>query len=330
MGYTRMSQRRRICSGFVAAIVWAASAHTICACKSSPSETQRLGLTPFVVTGDRVEGGFRSSSGQEITAAIVTNRQQPRSLRLGFGGGSFEMRVDPTTRRVTSHGGPWKLKAVERALLREFARKSWSSARASSAEARGAMMRAAGIASFLADAPPELNNFEFTIRPPGQVDRPCCPCDGDELPQCTDCPRQCGCPGGCGPACGPEEDGQVGIRELPNACCTAVPPGADAEYQHDACRHPLTNLHGKCGWTQSADTGGRTWCQGRCGQGCIAADIYTQDCLDHDLCEGHDDPAQDCTDEWWEAADDFSYIYLLLPDPLNWCGRCPNQPCFTD
>mmetsp|Transcript_53491 Transcript_53491/g.124516 ORF Transcript_53491/g.124516 Transcript_53491/m.124516 type:complete len:315 (+) Transcript_53491:52-996(+) len=56
-------------------------------------------------------------------------------------------------------------------------------------------------------------------------------------------------------------------------------------------------------------------CMGRCGEGCEPASkkqVYTQGCLDHDMCSWHNSATggpldSNCGDEWMAASDDFMF-----------------------
>ena len=122
--------------------------------------------------------------------------------------------------------------------------------------------------------------------------------------------------GGGGPLPGGGTCGQAadddGITLLP-MCCNG---GAVVPWQHDASNHCFTTMANTCG-AASAASGDplATSCPGRCGPGCAAYPVYTQDCLDHDLCIMHHpglsstDPSGSCGDELGEAVDDVAFLY---------------------
>jgi len=97
------------------------------------------------------------------------------------------------------------------------------------------------------------------------------------------------------------------------ACCGG---GRPMPWQHDAGGECFTTNVNFCG-IGSATSGDplATACPGRCGPGCASLPLYTQDCLDHDLCLMHHpglsstDPTNSCGDELLEAVDDVAFVY---------------------
>jgi hypothetical protein len=126
--------------------------------------------------------------------------------------------------------------------------------------------------------------------------------------------QQTGGGGGSGgtspPPCQVSDDD--GVTLLPQ-CCNG---GTLVNWQHDAYDHCFVTMTNMCGMG-SASSGDplATDCPGRCGSGCSAIPLYTQDCLDHDLCLMHHkglgptDPTGSCGDELREAVDDVAYVY---------------------
>ena len=108
----------------------------------------------------------------------------------------------------------------------------------------------------------------------------------------------------------PDDDG---VTVLPQ-CCNG---GTVVAWQHDAYDHCFVTMNDVCGMS-SATSGDplATDCPGRCGLGCLSLPMYTQDCLDHDLCLMHHpglgatDPTGSCGDELRDAVDDFVVVYL--------------------
>jgi hypothetical protein len=139
-----------------------------------------------------------------------------------------------------------------------------------------------------------------------------------ELPDQPMAPRDpgddSGGKGGGGPlptGCGPANDDD-GITLLP-MCCNG---GAVVPWQHDASNHCFTTMANVCGAASATSADPlATSCPGRCGPGCAAIPVYTQDCLDHDLCLMHHtalgslDPTGSCGDELGEAVDDVAFLY---------------------
>lgn len=115
-------------------------------------------------------------------------------------------------------------------------------------------------------------------------------------------------------------------------CCG----GAEVLACHDACNHGGRNDLVACGV--------RKYCDGACGQHCEAIQIYTQDCLNHDVCAHHQAGHCDLTHEWYEltnhkdcgneyraATDDFLKISVapfFFPPLWGWvaANACPNAP----
>jgi len=98
------------------------------------------------------------------------------------------------------------------------------------------------------------------------------------------------------------------------SCCGG---GRSVLWQHDAIGECFTTNSNFCG-AGSLTSGDplATKCPGRCGSGCDSYPVYTQDCLDHDLCLMHHttlsstDPTGSCGDELLEAVDDFGFVYF--------------------
>jgi hypothetical protein len=120
-------------------------------------------------------------------------------------------------------------------------------------------------------------------------------------------------PPGTPPPAGCQVSDDDGVSLL-YSCCGG---GRNMLWQHDGIGECFTTNSNFCG-ANSATSGDplATACPGRCGPGCSSYPVYTQDCLDHDLCLMHHttlsstDPTGSCGDELIDGIDDFAFIYF--------------------
>ena len=302
-----------------------------------------------VMTAERIDTSFFSKSKQELQVSAKAQGGLIEGVSLRLGAFTLQLTIDRLSDRASTKGGPLKLTTADRTALREFVEHVWANpASGTSAETNLLLKRVTGLAALLYEGPETFLDFDIKMGKPRSIGSPtpmvrCCPCGerGKMSGICDDCPGNCDCyPDGCGsgPACVKDEPGDDGVLMIFGDCCYSSPPGAPYPQSHDACLHTMKTFPDVCGWTQRTETDGRNWCEGRCGIGCAAAPIYTQDCLDHDRCLAHRDghvdaPSNggptntDCGDEFNEAVGDFAVIYFgTLGASFLECSNCP-QPC---
>jgi hypothetical protein len=251
---------------------------------------------------------------------VVTGEMgELETARVMVDGAKMEVVVDRSAGRVQLRANGTKITGRRAELLEEL-----TAQHRESTDER--LRRASALFTFFASAPGDvaLRDMEVPLALGPEVDRPCVPGEHG-------CPEQD--PGEGGGEADPcaqswRMSGEDGVRVLPKECCTTH-GGFQVTYTHDACFHPMLTQPGRCGQTRYKAEDKYDFCEGRCGVGCDAPPVYTQDCLDHDLCErhheGHQSPVSgglghhpDCGDEFLEAVDDALFAAFAPAE-----SRCP-------